>query len=78
MGLTTEKEKGAKIISEEIMAEHFPNAMKDMDLQEAYKLEKMPTETNYNQTVKNQKKNLESNKREVIHHVHAILRKIIS
>lgn len=72
-----EKERG-KDRSAEIMAENFPNVMKDMNLQEAYKLAKMYTETNYNQSVKSQRNNLESNRREVIHYIHAILSKIIS
>ena len=73
-----EREKGAERIIQEIMDENFLNVMNDVNLQEAYKLKKTHTETNYNQTVQSQRENLENSKREATRQIHATLSKIIS
>ena len=85
MEVPEREEKGRERIFEEIIAEKFPNLMKDMNIniQEVQQNpDKINSEihikTHFNQTFKRQRENFESSKREVNCHIQGSHNKIIN
>lgn len=67
------KEQGVQTIFKELVAENFPNLMKDMYIRHPRSLtnsniySKNTHKMHYNKTFKRQRKNLESRKKELTH-----------